>query len=151
MKKILLLLSLQFGCFASGQLLTINTLQNLSSSNVQRLDEKLSLHFDLFRHPDEEDENVRVYSNLHRSKEKTIVLTVFLKDTGCHVFSVVSHFEDDVIELKKELVNNNFVIGSLKAADGVPVLKYDKNKHRFLIKEPTEHMQGHQVVFMCRE
>ncbi|WP_312079065.1 hypothetical protein [Chryseobacterium sp.] len=151
MKKFLLLLGLQFGCCASSQLLTINTLQNLSSSDIKHLDDKLSLHFDLFRHPDEEEKNVRVYSNLHRSNEKTIVLTVFLKNSGCHVFSVVSHVENEVLALKEELLKNNFDMGNLKAADGVSILKYDKNKHRFLIKEPTEKMQGHQVVFMCRE
>ena len=151
MKKFLLILGLQMGCITSAQLLSINTLQNLSASPIQNLDDKLADHFNLLRHHDIEENTVRVYSNKHIDTDKMVVLTVFIKDSGCHVFSVVSHYEDEILKLKTELVKNNFEIGTLTGEDEIPVIKYDKEKHRFLIKEPNEKIPGHQVVFMCRE
>lgn len=113
------------------------------------MDDKLVNHFDLLRHHNQENDGIRAYSNTYHSSAKTIVVTAFIKSSGCHVFSIVSHDENEVKTLLQELLKNNFnPVGS--TSNNQSIQKFEKENHRFMIKKPDRNIDSHQIVFMCK-
>lgn len=149
--RFILLFSLLFcSDIFSAQLLRISNLQHLSASTSQHLDDKLVNHFDLLRHHDQENDGIRVYSNTHKSNAKTVVVTAFIKTSGCHVFSIVSHDENEVKILHQELLKNNFKHIAVSTSEHQNIQKFEKENHRFIIKNPDKNIDAHQIVFMCK-
>ncbi|KQT18147.1 hypothetical protein ASG31_05280 [Chryseobacterium sp. Leaf404] len=150
MTKFLLFLSLMcFSCF-SAQLLSFENLQHLSHSSEQILDTQLSAHFDLLHHPEDSKENIKVYSNKHLSDSKFTVLTVFLKDLGCHVFSIVSHDIEQVELFKNNLRTDQFQSEIIQNNAGEELHVYTDKKIKILIKNPDPSLDAHQIVWMCK-
>ncbi|MBD8081504.1 hypothetical protein [Chryseobacterium caseinilyticum] len=150
MPKFLLFILFHLFCTASGQLLNIKNLQNLSGSPGHIIDTKLSAHFDLLHQEEASGSTVKVYSNEHMEDSKFMVVTVFLRNEGCHVFSIVSHDDEQVSSFKDTLNQEKFKSEKIQDKNKEEVSVFEKNNIKVLIKNPNHSLAAHQIVWMCK-
>lgn len=152
MRFLIVFLPFFFLNILSAQILRVATLQDLTASPLQNLDDKLSNHFDLIRHYDEESDGIRVYSNTNKASAKTTVVTAFtIKTSGCQIFLIVSHDENQVKILSQELLKNNFMMTSKESAEHLGIQKFEKGNNHIFIKSPDKKIRAHQIVFMGKD
>lgn len=149
MPKLLPFVLMHLAFLSSAQLLTIENLRHLSQSDEQILDTKLSAHFDLVHHPEASEANVKVYSNQHLENPAFTVLTVILKNSGCHVFSIVSHDREQVTTFNSTLHRDKFKAETIKDSNGEEINVYEKDQVKVLIKNPDHAFTAHQIIWMC--
>lgn len=150
MQKFLLFVLVHFAVTASVQLLNVYNLQHLSFTEEQILHTKLSAHFDLLHQAGTSEDKVKVYSNEHSENAGFMVVTVFIRDKGCHVFSIVSHDQKQVKSFLDMLHEEKFKAETIKNSDNEEISVFEKNNIKVLIKNPNHVLPAHQIVWMCK-